>query len=62
MEEEMYEVYDGQTLIGSKLNIENAMILIKGYFEKYYAEPGIALTVKKMPTCENEEEFFYEAN
>lgn len=55
MEEELYEVLDGNTVLGSKMNLVNAVILLKGYFEEYYNEPRLAVTIQKMARTERSE-------
>ena len=58
MEEDLYIVLDGNTILASKMTIENAMILVKGYFERYYEEPRLSLTIERMAkteTCQNTE-------
>lgn len=53
MEEDLYIVLDGNIILASKMTIENAMILVKGYFERYYEEPRLSLTIERMAKTEN---------
>lgn len=53
MEEDLFIVLDGKTVLASKMTIDNAMILAKGYFERYYLEPRLSLTIERMAKTEN---------
>lgn len=53
MEEELYTVLDGNTILGSHMTMNAAMILIKGYFETYYLEPRLSLTIERMAKTEH---------
>ena len=53
MEEELYTVLDGNTILGSHMVLSAAMILIKGYFETYYLEPRLSLTIERMAKTEH---------
>lgn len=53
MEEELYTVLDGNTILGSHMALGAAMILIKGYFETYYLEPRLSLTIERMAKTEH---------
>ena len=48
MSEELFEVLDGNTVLASRVTMDVAMIIIKGYFEKYYLEKGLSLTITRM--------------
>ena len=49
--EKRYEVFDGEDRIASCMRIDDALMFIKAYFEKYYNEM-MELKIKEMPRCE----------
>lgn len=53
MEEQLYTVLEGNTILASNMTIDNAMILVKGYFDKYYLEPRMTLTIERVPRSIN---------
>lgn len=48
MSEELFEILDGNTVLASRVTMDIAMIIIKGYFEKYYEEKRLSLTITRM--------------
>jgi len=48
MNEKKYKVLEGKTILASDMTIDNALIFIKAYFEKYYNEI-LTLTIAEMP-------------
>ena len=53
MGEDLFIVLDGNTVLASNMTIDNAMILVKGYFERYYEERRLSLTIERMGRTEN---------
>ena len=57
MEEDMYMVLnDNNTIMVSRMNLENTMIFVEGYFKKYYDEPRLTVTIERMPRYSGENE------
>ena len=48
MSEKRYEVLDGNTVIGTYMTLDNALLLASAYLEKYYNEPLLAVTIRKL--------------
>lgn len=52
MEERLYEVVEGKSILASHIRLENALLFMMAYFEKYNNDPGIELLIREMPRCE----------
>lgn len=46
MNERKYSVAIDGTIIAQGMNLETALILVKGLFETYYAEPKISICIE----------------
>ncbi len=51
MTEYVYTVSDGNTLLGTFVDIGAAIIFVKAYFNEYYNEP-FRLTIRRVPKNE----------
>lgn len=49
MGEDLYMVLEGNTILASKMTLDTALIMVKGYFEHYYEEPRLTVTIERMP-------------
>lgn len=46
MNERKYSVAIDGTMVAQEMNLETALILVKGLFETYYAEPKISICIE----------------
>lgn len=46
MNERKYSVVIDDTTVAQEMNLETALILVKGLFETYYAEPKISICIE----------------
>lgn len=42
----LYQVLVGEDVVASDMNLEVAMILVKGLFQTYYEEPELRVSIK----------------
>lgn len=49
MGEDLYMVLEGNTILASKMTLDTALIMVKGYFDHYYEEPRLTVTIERMP-------------
>lgn len=47
MNESKYSVAVDGTMVAQGMNLETALILVKGLFETYYAEPDISICIER---------------
>jgi hypothetical protein len=55
MERQKYELWIGETKIASEMEIDDALVLVKALYEKYYMETDMEITIKPMARCEVKE-------
>lgn len=49
MGEDLYMVLEGNTILASKMTLDTALIMVKGYFDHYYEEPRLTVTIERLP-------------
>ena len=57
MEQQLYEIWIGESRVASHMLIDDALLLVKAEYEKYYMEQ-MEITIKPMARCsvkENED-------
>ena len=53
MDESKYKVMIGNDVVGERMDIKTATILIKALFEEYYADHSMIVSIKEMERIEN---------
>lgn len=52
MIEDKYRVIMSGHIIAKDMSLANAVILLKGIFDEYYAEPGLEVTIQRQSSEE----------
>ena len=52
MNSESYNVYIDNNLVGQKMPLQFALIFVKAIYGEFYAEPELAVTIKKVARAE----------
>ncbi len=55
MEEQMYEIWIDKTRIAGFMRIDDALLLVKALYDKYYMETDMEVTIKPMARCKVKE-------
>ena len=52
MGEDLYEVWVGQSMIATGMNLDVTMILVEALIKKWYSEPAFAVAIRKVKGTE----------
>ena len=45
---DLYEVWVGQSIIATGMNLDVAMILVEALIKKWYSEPALVVAIRKV--------------